>query len=250
MNYQQHSDKNEFHFYFHLDINFKERQILSTQNTLSKPDNDRITNTANDRQGQLTDNNLSSNDLTTTTERVPNGRGRRRSNNPNNQRKDLNAPKKVKSAYSFYSAELREKQEYKDLSSREMNALVGKKWGGLPVKEKEKYEKMYHNDADRYAREKKEYDEKGYFVGEKQNHKNEEDESSDEEVDKTESEKKENSAKANSQGDKSPHSKHSEKSNKSNKSNKALASEKERVEKIAATGQNSRMDTSLDATEN
>ncbi|EGD83446.1 hypothetical protein PTSG_04053 [Salpingoeca rosetta] len=75
------------------------------------------------------------------------------------KKKDPNAPKGAKSAYIYFSTEMREKikEEKPDLTLGQISQECGTLWRGLSDEEKKKYEKMAAEDKKRYEAEMAEY---------------------------------------------------------------------------------------------
>jgi hypothetical protein len=77
--------------------------------------------------------------------------------------KDPNAPKRPSTPWIFfYSDQVRPmKDKHPDKSTKEICALLGKKWGSMTSKQKSKYEKKAAEDRERYAKQKEEYEKNG-----------------------------------------------------------------------------------------
>ncbi len=79
------------------------------------------------------------------------------------QKKPKDAPKNPKSGYMFYCAEIRAviKEENPDMKPKEIMSEMGRRWKEVKdTEEVKKYLKMAEEDKERYAVEKKVYDEK------------------------------------------------------------------------------------------
>jgi hypothetical protein len=79
------------------------------------------------------------------------------------QKKPKDAPKNAKSGYMFYCAEIRAvvKEENPDMKPQEIMSEMGRRWKEVKdTEEAKKYLKMAEEDKERYATEKKAYDEK------------------------------------------------------------------------------------------
>lgn len=74
-------------------------------------------------------------------------------------KKDKNAPKKARSAYTYFGNDMREtiKAENSDLSFAETNKLLGERWKALDSDDKQKYEDMAAEDKKRYKKEMANY---------------------------------------------------------------------------------------------
>jgi hypothetical protein len=72
------------------------------------------------------------------------------------QKKD--GPKRGKSAYIFYSQEIRQQltKEQPELSITEASKVIGQRWGKLTDEEKAPYAELARKDKERYEREKAE----------------------------------------------------------------------------------------------
>ena len=74
-------------------------------------------------------------------------------------KKDKNAPKKNRSAYTYFGNEMREtiKAENADLSFAEVNRMLGERWKALGSEEKQKFEDMAAEDKKRYKKDMESY---------------------------------------------------------------------------------------------
>ena len=81
---------------------------------------------------------------------------KRRANKP---KKDPNAPKRPLTAYFFFINENRAKvkEANPDLKLTQISTELGKRWQGMALKEKAKFEKMAEKDKVRYAKEMEGY---------------------------------------------------------------------------------------------
>ena len=75
------------------------------------------------------------------------------------KQKDPNAPKKPMSAYMFYCTSNREtiKQEFQDISNKELLVKIGESWRSMAGDDKQVYHTKAVADRERYAREYREY---------------------------------------------------------------------------------------------
>ena len=75
------------------------------------------------------------------------------------KQKDPNAPKKPMSAYMFYCTSNREtlKQEFQDISNKELLVKIGESWRSMAGDDKQVYFDKADADRERYAREHREY---------------------------------------------------------------------------------------------
>ena len=74
-------------------------------------------------------------------------------------KKDKNAPKKPRTAYTLFCNDKRDaiKEQNADITFSEVNKLLGEQWKAATLTEKEKYEAMAAEDKMRYEKEMKEY---------------------------------------------------------------------------------------------
>ena len=76
------------------------------------------------------------------------------------KKKDPNAPKKARSSYIWYCADVRESVKAKnpEMKTPDLSREMGKMWKSLTAKQKKKYEKKAQEDRERYENEMKSYE--------------------------------------------------------------------------------------------
>jgi hypothetical protein len=85
--------------------------------------------------------------------------GKTKDTKPKRKRKTKkDGPKRGKSAYIFYSQEIRQEltKEQPELSITDASKEIGKRWGRLTDEQKAPYAEMAKKDKERYEREKAE----------------------------------------------------------------------------------------------
>lgn len=78
--------------------------------------------------------------------------------------KQQTGPKRAMTAYFYYLAAVREELTKKGFKGKEVSSEAAKMWKELQPNEKSKYEDMNAKDKIRYEKEKKDFEEKGYFI--------------------------------------------------------------------------------------
>ena len=73
-------------------------------------------------------------------------------------------PKRALSAYFIFMGEVREKITAQGIKGKDVGVEAGKMWRGFSDKDKLKFEELHKKDILRYEKEKKDFDEKGFFV--------------------------------------------------------------------------------------
>ena len=94
---------------------------------------------------------------------VPSESDSEKSDKKTKEKKPKDAPKNVKSGYMFYCAEIRSvvKEENPEMKPKEIMSEMGRRWKEIKdTDEAKKYLKLAEEDKERYAAEKRAYDEK------------------------------------------------------------------------------------------